>query len=178
MESATTITLPRGFVDTTATDGRRLRIYYIRETIVVPANNDDINARTTASNVTRPTTIEAESVDEDDVNKAKLTRAAEIGVLRDFAAGYTRGDLDLNGKVPYNEVRPIGIILVRASHHVSKYTGFEPLHITVDVSSEESWAEGLGFARTGIHVFSVDDVVAMGYKNYDKKKSKRKGQGL
>ncbi|KAG6210684.1 hypothetical protein E4U35_004673 [Claviceps purpurea] len=173
MESPTTITLPQGFIDTTATDGGRLRIYYFRRTLVVPVDDDDINARTTASHATGSTTIKAKTVSKDVINKAKLLRAAEIKVLRDFAAAYTRGDLDLNGKVPHGDVRPIGIILVRASHHISNHTPSEPRHITVDVSSEESWEEGLGFARAGIHVFSVNNDVTMGYKKYDRKKSRK-----
>ncbi|KAG6104443.1 hypothetical protein E4U13_008378 [Claviceps humidiphila] len=136
MESSTIFILPRGFVDTTATDGRRLRIYYIREIQVQP--------------------IDAESTIDGDANaaaiiRAKRLRAAEIEVLRDFAAAYTRGERDLNG-----------------------YTPSEAKHITIDLASEESWREGLGFARTGLHVFSVDDVMAMGYQNYDKKNSRKR----
>ncbi|KAG5959337.1 hypothetical protein E4U57_000780 [Claviceps arundinis] len=48
--------------------------------------------------------------------------AAEIEVLRDFAAAYTRGEHDWNGIAPYGDVQPIGIILVRASQHTSNYT--------------------------------------------------------
>ncbi|KAG6196111.1 hypothetical protein E4U50_008346 [Claviceps purpurea] len=176
MESSTTFTLPRGFLDTTATDGGRLRIYYIRETLVPPEDDDDISALTTATHATKPTTtINDKSVSDEAANKAKRLRAAEMEVIRDFAAAYNRRDLDLNGKGPHEDVRPIGIVLVRASHHASTYTPFEHRHITVDVASEESWEEGLGFVRSGIHVFSVNNVVAMGYKNYDRKKSARKG---
>ncbi|KAG5959342.1 hypothetical protein E4U57_000785 [Claviceps arundinis] len=113
MESATTLTLPRGFVDTTATDGRRLRIYYIRETPVDAEDDNDINSRTTATHATSSTTID---VSKEAVNIAKLLRAAEIEVIRNFAAAYTRGDLDLNGKMPYQEVQPVGIILGESSH--------------------------------------------------------------
>ncbi|KAG6177463.1 hypothetical protein E4U27_004307 [Claviceps purpurea] len=84
MESSTPLTLPRGFVDTTATDGRRLRIYYIRKTPVLPV--EDI----------RPTTIDATPVATTPPSprrlseaRAKLLRAAEIEVLRDFAAAYS-----------------------------------------------------------------------------------------
>ncbi|KAG6105665.1 hypothetical protein E4U13_007786 [Claviceps humidiphila] len=144
MESATTLTLPRGFVDTTATDGRRLRIYYIRETPVDAEDDNDINSRTTATHATSSTTID---VSKEAVNIAKLLRG---GIYQ--------------GRPRFE----------RASHHTSTYTPLEERHITVDVSSEESWAEGMGFARTGIHVFSVNDVVAMGYKNYDRKKCQRR----
>ncbi|KAG6106331.1 hypothetical protein E4U13_007502 [Claviceps humidiphila] len=48
--------------------------------------------------------------------------AAEIEVLRDFAAAYTRGEHDWNVIAPYGDVQPIGIILVRASQHTSNYT--------------------------------------------------------
>ncbi|KAG6279303.1 hypothetical protein E4U47_003765 [Claviceps purpurea] len=163
MESSTTFTLPRGFLDTTATDGGRLRIYYIRETLVPPEDDDDISALTTATHATKPTTtINDKSVSDEAANKAKRLRAAEMEVIRDFAAAYNRRDL-------------FALTLLRASHHASTYTPFEHRHITVDVASEESWEEGLGFVRSGIHVFSVNNVVAMGYKNYDRKKSARKG---
>ncbi|CCE26843.1 uncharacterized protein CPUR_00312 [Claviceps purpurea 20.1] len=125
MESPTTITLPRGFVDTTATDGGRLRIYYVRQTPVVPI--EDINARATAAHATRPTTgSDATSVSNDAANaaeiiRAKLLRAAEIEVLRDFAAAYTRGESDLNGKEPHEDMRPVGII-IGESTHVTIYT--------------------------------------------------------
>ncbi|KAG5959338.1 hypothetical protein E4U57_000781 [Claviceps arundinis] len=99
MESSTPFTLPQGFVDTIATDGRRSMIYYIRKTPVLPV--EDI----------RPTTIDAAIVAA--IIRAKLLRAAEIEVLRDFAAAYTRGERGLNGKEPYEDVQPIGIILVR-----------------------------------------------------------------
>ncbi|KAG6107051.1 hypothetical protein E4U14_004371 [Claviceps sp. LM454 group G7] len=98
MESSTPFTLPRGFVDTIATDGRRSMIYYLRKTPVLPV--EDI----------RPTTIDAAIVAA--IIRAKLLRAAEIEVLRDFAAAYTRGEHGLNGKGPYEDVQPIGIILV------------------------------------------------------------------
>ncbi|KAG6156425.1 hypothetical protein E4U37_000281 [Claviceps purpurea] len=72
MESSTPLSLPRGFVDTTATDGRRLRIYYIRKTPVLPPVEDISNDAAIAAAIIR----------------AKLLRAAEIEALRDFAAAY------------------------------------------------------------------------------------------
>ncbi|KAG6146836.1 hypothetical protein E4U36_007941 [Claviceps purpurea] len=125
MHSSTPVTLPRGFVDITATDGRRLRIYYVRQTPVQPI--EDINARATAAHATRPTTgSDATSVSNDAANaaeiiRAKLLRAAEIEVLRDFAAAYTRGESDLNGKEPHKDMRPVGII-IGESTHVTIYT--------------------------------------------------------
>ncbi|KAG6109041.1 hypothetical protein E4U31_007245 [Claviceps sp. LM219 group G6] len=124
MESSTPFTLPRGFVDTTATatDGRRLRIYYLRKTPVLYRAHD--YRRHVCSN---DAAIAAAII------RAKLLRAAEIEVLRDFAAAYTRGERDLNGKEPFEDVQPIGIILI----------------------------------RIGLHVFSVDNVMAMGYQTWN-----------
>ncbi|KAG6063096.1 hypothetical protein E4U32_001653 [Claviceps aff. humidiphila group G2b] len=115
MEFSTPLTLPQGFVDTTATatDGRRLRIYYLRKTPVLPVGCRGYRARDYRRHVCSNDAAIAAAI-----IRAKLLRAAEIEVLRDFAAAYTRGERDLNGKEPYEDVQPIGIIL---SQHTSNY---------------------------------------------------------
>ncbi|KAG5959339.1 hypothetical protein E4U57_000782 [Claviceps arundinis] len=93
MEFSTPLTLPQGFVDTaaTATDGRRLRIYYLRKTPVLPVGCRGYRAHDYRRHVySNDAAIAAAII------RAKLLRAAEIEVLRDFAAAYTRGEHDLN----------------------------------------------------------------------------------
>ncbi|KAG6054318.1 hypothetical protein E4U32_006985, partial [Claviceps aff. humidiphila group G2b] len=94
MESHIPDTLPRGHIATTATDGRRLMIYYIRDTKV----DDYLAGATTVPASTYPpigatatATVDAKTRRERLI-KAKLLRTAEIEVLRNFAASYTRGD--------------------------------------------------------------------------------------
>ncbi|KAG6240709.1 hypothetical protein E4U25_007576 [Claviceps purpurea] len=171
MESPNPQILPRGHVATTATDGRKLTIYYIREILV----EDYINQPTAPA--TRYTPIDATataavSAETSRANFIKVRRifAAELTVLRNFAAAYNRGEPDLNDVAPYRDTQPCEIIVVRASQHASTHTPTEPKHITVDVASEESWEEGSGYARNGFHVYSVDDNMGLGYRAYTRKK--------
>ncbi|KAG6053179.1 hypothetical protein E4U32_007792, partial [Claviceps aff. humidiphila group G2b] len=90
--------------------------------------------------------------------QARRIFAAEVQVLREFAAAYTRGE-------------PFTLMLLRASQHASTHTPTEQHHITVDVASEKGWEEGSGFARTGFHVYSVNGEMAKGYRAYTRKKS-------
>ncbi|KAG6281645.1 hypothetical protein E4U46_000258, partial [Claviceps purpurea] len=61
------------------------------------------------------------------------------------------------------------------SHHRSTRTPREPKHVTVDIASERNWQDGLGFARAGMHVFSVNNDVTRGYRGY-KWTTKTKGR--
>ncbi|QLI65971.1 uncharacterized protein G6M90_00g000230 [Metarhizium brunneum] len=40
------------------------------------------------------------------------TLSAEIRVLEEFAAAWTRGELDVNGKAPFADAQPCDIIVV------------------------------------------------------------------
>ncbi|KAG6140933.1 hypothetical protein E4U12_005534 [Claviceps purpurea] len=85
--------IPRGFVYTTAADGRDLVIYYFHR-------------------------------------HPKITFNAEIGVLQQFAADWTRGMRDVKGESPLSEVQPCDYIFVFGQgSHVSNFTPSEPEHI-------------------------------------------------
>ncbi|KAG6092204.1 hypothetical protein E4U14_000825 [Claviceps sp. LM454 group G7] len=111
MESPTPDILPRGHVATTATDGRRLSSLETNQLtsfdIVFPTSYEpgpyssfvrvdggDYIAHPTAP-ATATAAVSAETRRANFI-QARRIFAAEVQVLRDFAAAYTRGEPDLN----------------------------------------------------------------------------------
>ncbi|KAG6124993.1 hypothetical protein E4U12_007725 [Claviceps purpurea] len=56
---------------------------------------------------------------------------AEIRVLENFAADWARGERDVNGKLPYENMQSCDCIIVKANSHVSNLSPEEPSHITI-----------------------------------------------
>ncbi|KAG6263392.1 hypothetical protein E4U48_006779 [Claviceps purpurea] len=56
---------------------------------------------------------------------------AEIRVLEKFAADWARGERDVNGKLPYENMQSCDCIIVKANSHVSNQSPEEPSHITI-----------------------------------------------
>ncbi|KAG6259013.1 hypothetical protein E4U49_006025 [Claviceps purpurea] len=56
---------------------------------------------------------------------------AEIRVLEKFAADWARGERDVNGKLPYENMQSCDCIVVKANSHVSNQSPEELSHITI-----------------------------------------------
>ncbi|KAG6168064.1 hypothetical protein E4U27_007886 [Claviceps purpurea] len=69
---------------------------------------------------------------------------AEIRVLEKFAAVWARGELDVNGKLPYEKMQ-------------SYQSPEEPSHITVAIADRSTWAAGAGYAMGCVHIYYKND---------------------
>ncbi|KAG6222174.1 hypothetical protein E4U25_000564 [Claviceps purpurea] len=74
---------------------------------------------------------------------------AEIRVLEKFAAVWARGELDVNGKLPYEKMQ--------ANSHVSEQSPEEPSHITIAIADRSTWAAGAGYAMGCVHIYYKND---------------------
>ncbi|EJP61255.1 uncharacterized protein BBA_09791 [Beauveria bassiana ARSEF 2860] len=96
---------------------------------------------------------------------------SEVRVLQEFAAAWTKGELDVNGKPPFQDAQTCDRIVVTGGDHVSTNTPQEARHLTISPASEASWAAG--WARSGIHVYSIDNQLAMGYRGWRRASNSR-----
>ncbi|KAG6296632.1 hypothetical protein E4U45_005701 [Claviceps purpurea] len=67
----------------------------------------------------------------DYIHELVLIFDAEIRGLENFAADWARGERDVNGKLPYENMQSCDCIIVKANSHVSNQSPEEPSHITI-----------------------------------------------